>query len=106
MICITVNRWTSFIYAGSSGEEETEADEEDADAGSSDEEDEAAGGGIIFPGEYASILAQILRSTRGKPVLVRDFGLGTEMERVGLAYALWSEGVISTVGKRTSKPAA
>ena len=81
---------------GDASEEiESESEEEE-----DDEEDEECGSGptdLVFPASYSIAIAQLLATADDKGIKVSDVNLPSKEEKLGLAFALWSEGVICTV---------
>lgn len=67
---------------------------------SEEEEDEECGEGaadLVFPASYSFAIAQLLATADGKGIKVSDINLPSKEDKLGLAFALWSEGVICTV---------
>ena len=83
---------TSSSGADESGEEE----EGEADS-------EVGGCDLVFPASYAPALAQLLGAHDAGGVPVRSIRLPSTEEKLGLAYTLWSEGVLSTVPRQPGK---
>ena len=73
----------------------------DSSASNADEEDESDDddgcGGTLYPAAYAPALAALLVATPDAPLAISAVPLPSAEERLGLAYALWSEGVIRTL---------
>lgn len=95
----------------------TADDEEDTteESGSDDEEEKGGGeeekegsergpGDLVFPASYSVAIAQLLETAQeaGKGIKVSDLHLASKEEKLGLAFALWSEGVICSVPKARS----
>ncbi|BDA49680.1 Ribosomal oxygenase 2 [Coccomyxa sp. Obi] len=82
---------------GDASEEiESESEEEEEE----EEENEECGGGaadMVFPASYSFAIAQLLATADSKGIKVSDIKLPSKEDKLGLAFALWSEGVICTV---------
>lgn len=72
----------------SESEEEEEEENEECEGGATD---------LVFPASYSIAIAQLLATADGKGIKVSDINLPSKEDRLGLAFALWSEGVICTV---------
>lgn len=87
--------------ASGSVEEDLDSDEED-DEDDSENSDEDLSGDLVFPKSYTKALIQLLEAE--DPIPVRDIKLSSKEEKVGLAYSLWDEGLISTDIQHKPKP--
>ena len=67
-------------------------DSEDDD--DSENSDEDGSGELVFPASYSKALLQLLEAEI--PLAVKDIKLGSKEEKVGLAYSLWEEGLLTT----------
>ena len=86
------------VGSGSAAEESEESEEEEEEG-----ESEAGSGDLVFPAAYAPALAQLLGARAAGGVPVRDIRLPSKEEKLGLAYTLWSEGVLSTVPRQPGR---
>ncbi|CAL8464436.1 g3971 [Coccomyxa elongata] len=77
--------------SGSESEEEEDEEEEEI------EECGEGAADLVFPASYSFAIAQLLATADGKGIKVSDINLPSKEDKVGLAFALWSEGVICTV---------
>ena len=84
---VLVRHLTMGLAGDSEEDDNSEDDDEDSD------EEEAAD--LVFPGSHAGALAQLL--TAREPLAVKQIRLGSKEEKVGLAYSLWEEGILTTV---------
>ena len=88
---------TTYRWAHAAEEDLVSDDEED-----SENSDEEGSGDLVFPASYTAALTQLLEAET--PVAVKEIKLGSKEEKVGLAYSLWDEGLLST--EPTGAPAS
>lgn len=76
-------------------------EDEDDDDDSENSEDELSGD-LVFPASYTRALIQLLEAEEALPV--KDIKLGSKEEKVGLAYSLWDEGLLTCSPKHPLHP--
>lgn len=90
---------SSLSVQADDGEGDAAEENESAEEQESDEESGDGAADLVFPASYSFAIAQLLATAKpaGEGIPVSDIKLPAMEEKLGLAFALWSEGVIYTV---------